>query len=153
MLISVSSTVHTAWRLPLSRTELEKAMEVIGRELNSSLPGNTLLELALIGDAEMAHLNESYLHCPGPTNILAFPSGEFFLQKASRPTSLGWLALSPVTVCREAMLYGQSLPAYTLRLLAHGFAHLLGYEHGGLMHGACDKAARAAGLYLEQVIE
>jgi probable rRNA maturation factor len=121
----------------------------MGRELDSSLPENTPLELALVSDAEMARLNELYLRCPGPTNILAFPSGEFSLRKAPRLKSLGWLALSPFTVRREAMLYAQNLQAYTLRLLAHGFAHLLGYEHGELMRVAGDKAARAAQSQLE----
>lgn len=56
---------------------------------------------------------------------------------------LGWLAMSPDTVCREAMLYGQKLEAHTMRLLAHGFAHLLGYEHGKAMDAAANGAAAA----------
>ncbi|MDL2307385.1 rRNA maturation RNAse YbeY [Desulfovibrio sp. OttesenSCG-928-C06] len=57
---------------------------------------------------------------------------------------LGWLALAPDTMRREAVLYGQELGAHTLRLLAHGFAHLLGYEHGEAMDNASNSAAEAA---------
>jgi probable rRNA maturation factor len=118
-------------------------------EFDPALPEHTLLELALISDARMAELNESYLHCAGPTNILAFPAQASLRQAAGRcnrrpQASLGWIALSPFTLRREAFLYKQDLPAYTLRLLAHGFAHLLGYAHGELMDAASGKAALAA---------
>ncbi|MDR1243444.1 MAG: rRNA maturation RNase YbeY [Deltaproteobacteria bacterium] len=139
--------------MPLSRSELKAALELMAMEFDPALPEHALLELTLISDARMAELNESYLHCAGPTNILAFPAQEAG-RCSRRPlasshncrlqASLGWIALSPFTLRREAFLYKQNLPAYTLRLLAHGFAHLLGYEHGELMDTASDKAALAA---------
>lgn len=94
------------------------------------------LEVAIMDDAEIALLNEQYLGAPGPTNILAFPSGG--------GEALGWLALSADTMRREARLYGQPLAPYTLRLLAHGFAHLLGHEHGAVMDEATDLAVTDA---------
>lgn len=133
-----------AWRLPLSNTELTLALKIMGDILGSSLPGNALLELTLLSESEIAGLNEHYLHCTGPTNILAFPAGKNFSRTAPAQTSLGWLALSPFTLRREALLYRQNLALYTLRMLAHGFAHLLGYDHGELMDAAGHKAAQAA---------
>jgi probable rRNA maturation factor len=148
MQISINSTIQTAWRLPLSHSELTLSLEVMGEVMDSSLPGNSLLELTLLSEREIAELNEHYLHCTGPTNILAFPAGENFLQPAPEQTSLGWLALSPFTLRREALLYKQNTELYTLRMLAHGLAHLLGYEHGERMDAAGHKAALAAQLAL-----
>jgi probable rRNA maturation factor len=142
MRISVSSTLHAAWRLPFSRSELLAALQAMGPEFDPAPPENAQLELTLITDAQMAKLNERYLQCAGPTNILAFPAREARFRGPR--AALGWIALSPFTLRREAFLYKQNLPAYTLRLLAHGFAHLMGCEHGELMDAVSAKAALAA---------
>ncbi len=52
---------------------------------------------------------------------------------------LGSLAMAVETVQREAFLYGQELSAYTVFLLAHGFAHLLGYDHGPAMDAIMER--------------
>jgi probable rRNA maturation factor len=43
------------------------------------------------------------------------------------------LALSVDAVRREAWLYGRDPAEYCRRLLAHGLAHVLGYDHGPAM--------------------
>jgi probable rRNA maturation factor len=141
--------------------EFKLALQVMGKDMEAALPENILLELALLSDAEMAELNESYLDCAGPTNVLAFPAPDASWRNTpdkknlphqslhkSLGQTLGWMALAPVTLRREALLYKQNLSTYTLRLLAHGFAHLMGYEHGELMDEVSAKAARAAQLEL-----
>ncbi|MDR3176355.1 MAG: rRNA maturation RNase YbeY [Desulfovibrio sp.] len=50
--------------------------------------------------------------------------------KTKEAVFLGSLVLSADTLEREAFLYGQDAADYCLRLLAHGFAHLLGHGHG-----------------------
>ena len=55
---------------------------------------------------------------------------------------LGSLAMGVETVQREAFLYGQELNAYTVFLLAHGFAHLLGYDHGPAMDALVERMER-----------
>ena len=55
---------------------------------------------------------------------------------------LGSLAMAVETFQREAFLYGQELNAYTVFLLAHGFAHLLGYDHGPAMDALMERMER-----------
>ena len=147
MQVSITSDISTAWRLPFSTRELETALRemwlAFGPEDTAPFPDNALLEFALVDEAEMARLNRENLGCAGPTNILAFPADDSPLFPGAAPGA-GLLAMSPWTVRREAMLYGQEPAAYTMRLLAHGLAHLLGHEHGPAMDEAAGRAALAA---------
>lgn len=122
---------------PFSRQEwalwLEAMLRV--RAGKGPLPA---VELFLMRDGEIAALNAAHLGCTGPTNILSFPDS------AGR---LGSLALSVDTLRRECRLYGQAPARYARRLLAHGLAHLCGYDHGPFMDVVCaglEAAAEAA---------
>ncbi|MCH5277409.1 MAG: rRNA maturation RNase YbeY [Desulfovibrionaceae bacterium] len=95
------------------------------------------VELVLMRDGGIAALNRAHLGCTGPTNILSFPDSA----DAGR---LGSLALSVDSLRRECRLYGQSPAEYARRLLAHGLAHLCGYDHGPLMDAACAELEAAA---------
>jgi len=46
-------------------------------------------------------------------------------------------------VMREAFLYGQDPVAHLTRLLAHGFLHLSGLDHGPLMEALTEAAVSA----------
>ena len=170
MHINITQDTDAAWRLPFSILELALILDSMWLELarfgqehpapctnhlSKCDSANLALDLALVDDEEMARLNETFLNCSGPTNILAFPvcpdQNQSWLstseeQEDTYPAhwngvnQIGWLALSPRTLMREAMLYGQQLPLYTLRLLAHGLAHLMGHEHGEAMEQATSSA-------------
>ena len=94
------------------------------------------VELTITHDAEIALYNERFLGCAGPTNILSFPS--------ECGGDLGALLLSADTLERECFLYGQPLREHSIRLLAHGLGHLLGFDHGQEMDALCEKMERAA---------
>ena len=64
--------------------------------------------------------------------MLSFPA-RYDGKAGHSPQHLGSLALSPDTFVRECFLYGQEAEEHCLRLLAHGMAHLLGYDHGSEM--------------------
>ena len=116
------------------------------------------VELTLLGDFEMAELNLTSMGCQGATNVLSFPSnskGCASLQSSGKSMSLqpdkttpakmlGWLAFGVDTAKREAFLYGQDLQEHSINLLAHGLAHLLGYDHGVAMDAVAQKMAEAA---------
>ncbi|MDR2076505.1 MAG: rRNA maturation RNase YbeY [Desulfovibrio sp.] len=106
------------WKLPFARPELRSLLSAM---LAAAGTPEAAVELLLVNDADMEHLQQRHLRRPGPTNILSFPSGN---------ASLGSLVLAPETVCRECFLYGQEPAGYVRRLLAHGLAHLLGRNHG-----------------------
>ena len=99
------------------------------------------VELLLVRDADIAVLNERYLGCRGATNSLSFPE-----QSTGHGKRLGSLVLSVDALHRECLLYGQEAAVHGRRLLAHGLAHLLGYDHGVAMDRVCDQLEAAAAL-------
>ncbi len=120
---------------PQSRRELtpllERLMEVLG------LTGRDV-EVKLVADREMAELNLRYLGCHGPTNVLSFPSGD-------DEEGLGQIVLSVDTLAREVLLYGQDRQEHMVRLLAHAFLHLAGFDHGPVMDGLTEMAVEEVG--------
>lgn len=102
----------------------------------------------------MSALNEHWRNKPGPTDVLSFPLEEALAggfaadagadyrthrahlreEIAGRIAREGTLALGDVVIDapyarRQAKEHGESAEAAYLRLLAHGVAHLLGYDH------------------------
>ena len=121
--------------LPLSKRELAgltaavlDALDLAGRDF----------DLEVVGDAAMAGLNGAFLGLPGPTNVLSFPA-----EDPDRPDYLGEMAVSADTVVREAFLYGQDPARHLVRLLAHGFLHLAGLDHGPVMEALTETAVNA----------
>ena len=121
-------------RFPLSGPELAEIFDVLAGVF---APEMRELSLRIVDDREMAALNKQYMGCLGPTNILSFPSGE--------PEFPGDLVLSADTLARETFLYNQDPREYTVRLLAHGLLHLMGYEHGPEMDACTDQAVAVLG--------
>ena len=80
---------------------------------------------------------------------MLFRSQRQFAEDPSRPDYLGELALSLDAVRREAFLYGQPAGLHMARLLAHGFLHLAGLDHGPLMESLTESAAAEAAARLE----
>lgn len=135
MEVSVSCASGAVWLLPFSMRELSRALEGMAlgmRPATGEKPA--ALELSLLDDADMAALNRDFLGLSGPTNVLSFPA-------AAGET--GSLALAVPTVLREARLYGQEEGAYIIRMLAHGLAHIMGYEHGPEMDIEVERAMEA----------
>ncbi len=118
---------------PLSRSELGELCGILMDSLD--LMDHTF-ELQLVDDGEIARLNQEFLGCTGPTNVLSFPSES----EDEDDVSLGSLALSVDALSREADLYGQPPVAHLARLLAHGILHLAGYDHGDEMYNLTDMA-------------
>jgi probable rRNA maturation factor len=121
--------------LPLGRGELAELTGAICDALGLS---GCDFDLRVVGDAEMAALNRSFLGLPGPTNVLSFPAAD-----PARPDYLGEMAVGADTVVREAFLYGQDPTAHLVWLLAHGFLHLAGWDHGPAMEAATEAAVDA----------
>lgn len=125
-----------AWQCPLSRRELAAVLRAMRCALDLE---DTPLDLTLAGDAFISAVNEEHLGCTGPTNILSFPA------LAGPGHACALLVLSLDALERECLLYGQERVEHTLRLLAHGMAHLGGLDHGPAMDAA-QKAAFTAGM-------
>ncbi len=85
------------------------------------------VSLCLADDAALRALNLRWRGVDKPTNVLSFPSAP-----PGRPgdtTALGDIALAYETLAREAEDLGVPLADHYRHLLAHGFLHLVGYDH------------------------
>lgn len=133
-MLRLEKMIPTDPRLPLSAPELHEIFTGLASLFELE---NWAVDLRVVDDLEMAALNEQFMGCLGPTNILSFPSGE-------KPW-LGDLVLSAPTLAREIRLYNQDPLPYTVRLLAHGLLHLMGYEHGVDMEALTDLAELSLG--------
>lgn len=127
--------------MPFCSSELEALFAVMLEK--AACPGASV-ELTLLDDAAMESLHGRSLGCPGPTNILAFPAKNTLHASVNTDARIGSLALSVDTLRRECFLYGQDLREHCIRLLAHGLAHLMGYDHGPAMDALAALLERAA---------
>lgn len=89
------------------------------------------LSLRLTDDAEIQQLNREYRHKDQPTDVLAFAAMEVdaptFLGEL--PLELGDIVISVETARQQAQQQGHSLDTELTWLAAHGFLHLLGWDH------------------------
>ena len=106
------------------------------------------VSLRLADDAALRALNSRWRGIDKPTNVLSFPSaGPAFPAARSGPPgaapkgvrkdarlatgygALGDIALAFETLAREAGELGVPLADHYRHLIAHGFLHLIGYDH------------------------
>lgn len=86
------------------------------------------LSVALVGDAEIAELNERYRGVARPTDVLSFSLLEG-AHAERRGALLGDVVVSLETAARQARRRRRSLDEEVLRLLVHGVLHLTGHDH------------------------
>ncbi len=83
------------------------------------------LSIALVDDATMQGLNQTYRQKDRPTNVLSFPS----LQDGQTLPVLGDIVLGYETLMREAGEKSIAPAHHVQHLLIHGFYHLQGMDH------------------------
>jgi probable rRNA maturation factor len=113
---------------------LEEFLETIVGEIGL---GPECVAVRLIGDGEVARLNEKYRKKKGPTDVLSFPveadstkPGTLRQQvRRARGKFLGDIAIAPRVARRNAKALGRALPEELKVLILHGVLHLLGYDH------------------------
>jgi len=86
------------------------------------------LTIRLVGIKEMTHLNSTYRHKNGPTNILSFPFDEPHETDSTMPL-LGDLVICAEVVNQEALDQNKLAAAHWAHMVIHGTLHLLGYDH------------------------
>jgi probable rRNA maturation factor len=125
------------------------------------------ITVCLVSDPAIAHMNETYRHKKGPTDVLSFPSDALARRVRSRRVSqtaanrdtkaatvpdghfLGDIAISPATARRNATKFRRTLPRELQILILHGVLHLLGYDHetdNGQMTRVENRLRRKLGL-------
>jgi len=122
--ISVSSSL---WRrLPRARTIARETIAAAAEESGRPGEGGDV-SLCLADDAALRTLNLRWRGIDKPTNVLSFPAAP--PGRLANPTALGDIALAYETLAREAEDLGVPLADHYRHLLAHGFLHLIGYDH------------------------
>ena len=96
--------------------------------LNALDSPDSELSIVIVGDAEMAGLNQTFRNRTGPTNVLAFPMHEGDFSDIN-PELLGDVVISIDTAAREAEELGLTLDQRFDFLLIHGVLHLFGFDH------------------------
>jgi probable rRNA maturation factor len=86
-----------------------------------------VVSLCLADDASLRALNSRWRGIDKPTNVLSFPSES--ADRLGDAMMLGDIALAYETLTREAEDLGVPLADHYRHLLAHGFLHLIGYDH------------------------
>jgi len=81
------------------------------------------ISVALVGDGEIAALNEQYLAHEGPTDVISF-----HLHDRGEPP-LGDVYVGVDQAARQADGFGATAAEEVLRLAVHGTLHVLGYDH------------------------
>jgi probable rRNA maturation factor len=94
------------------------------------------LTLRLTRDLDIQALNRQFRHQDRPTDVLAFAALEVDLPMGSLPPAalaeplyLGDVVISVEQAQRQAQERGHSLTYELAWLTAHGFLHLLGWDH------------------------
>lgn len=111
---------------------LEEAAGFVGRACEISL--------SVVCDEDMRRINKEQRGKDYTTDVLSFPMLEFSLPPGKLPPDtegvppgiplfLGDVIISCETCLRQAVEIGHSVQDEFLRLMVHGFLHLLGYDH------------------------
>jgi probable rRNA maturation factor len=114
---------------------------------------DTEVSLLLTGDQEIQALNHQYRHQNRPTDVLAFAALEseiptftsatpdeytkytdeytdhYEYSEYAEPTYLGDIVISVDTALAQAQTQNHSISYELIWLAAHGFLHLLGWDH------------------------
>ncbi len=119
-------------QVPVSKSGLTRLFEKTVAALDLE-EGDVVVHL--ISDAKSRQTNTTFLHLPGPTNVLAFEAAMDSENDAEAGARIlaGEIFLNADALMRESLLYGQIPAEHLVRLLAHACLHLVGFEHGPLM--------------------
>ncbi len=82
--------------------------------------------IRIVDNQESQHLNETFRHRTGPTNVLSFP---FENPEILQPPLLGDVVICAPLVMTEAGEQGKESEAHWAHLVIHGVLHLVGYDH------------------------
>ncbi len=116
------------WRtLPRARSIARQTVAACVAESGFLARHGAEVSLLLTSDAEMRALNVRWRGQDRPTNVLSFPAAE--AESLAESAALGDIALAFETLAREAEATGVPLVDHYRHLIAHGFLHLIGYDH------------------------
>ena len=122
------SAPSSLWRtLPRARSMARETVAACVAESGFLGRDGAEVSLLLASDAEVQALNARWRGQDTPTNVLSFPAAG--AERLAESAALGDIALAFETLAREAEATGVPLADHYRHLIAHGFLHLIGYDH------------------------
>lgn len=117
---SVEVSLPEGGAVPLDE---EEVVELVLSVLGAEGVGEAEISIALVGDDEIAALNQEYLNHEGPTDVISFPL------PAPGGVRVGDVYVGAAQAERQAAELGVPYREELLRLVVHGTLHVLGHEH------------------------
>ena len=117
--VVVESALWDAQADATVRRAIEEAATALGADFR-----NHTLAVLLTDDAAVRRLNAQWRGIDKPTNVLSFPAA-----KTPGTAILGDIAIAHETTAREAETEDKPFAHHLSHLAAHGFLHLMGYDH------------------------
>jgi probable rRNA maturation factor len=116
------------WRRALpARSLAREAVAAAAQEAGVKLARGAEMTIHLVGDDAIRGLNKQWRAKDAATNVLSFPASPPDRLAVAR--LLGDVFVALQTLAREAEAEGKPLADHYRHLVAHGFLHLIGYDH------------------------
>jgi probable rRNA maturation factor len=116
------------WRTALpARSLARETIAVAASESGVALTSGAELCIHLADDERIRALNARWRGLDQPTNVLSFPAAA--PAEIAKARLLGDVVLAFETLAREAADQGTPLADHYRHLVAHGFLHLIGFDH------------------------
>ncbi len=116
------------WRGALpARSLARETIAVAARESGVALAPGAELCIHLADDEHVRALNARWRGLDKPTNVLSFPAAA--PSEIAKARLIGDVVLAFETLAREAADEGKPLADHYRHLVAHGFLHLIGFDH------------------------
>ena len=87
---------------------------------------DSVVNLKIVGNAEMQKLNKEFRNKDRTTNVLSFTNDDLSKDVTK---NIGDIAISFDFVKQEARDHGKSFSDHVIHMLVHGIYHILGYDH------------------------
>ncbi len=112
---------------PPSTTQMQRWVELALKDrMQSERMQEAELTIRIVGEEEIAELNQQYRKKSGPTNVLSF---RFDSDVELEIPLLGDLVICGSIVEKEAKQQNKSSEAHWAHMIIHGTLHLLGHDH------------------------
>lgn len=105
------------------RQYLEPILKNALEETNTGV--EVAVNVVLVDDDQIHQYNKDFRNIDRPTDVLSFEDGS----EEAGILNLGDIMISVDAIRRQAHDYGHSLKREFCFLIAHGYLHLLGYDH------------------------
>ena len=116
------------WRAALpARSLARETIAVAAAESGVALSPGAELCVHLADDEHVRALNARWRGLDQPTNVLSFPA--VAPAEIAKARLIGDVVLAFETLAREAADEGKPLADHYRHLVAHGFLHLIGFDH------------------------